>query len=176
MVLLFYLVSGRISLFSFRLDPELPVFSHLQFHLPRAGLGFQLFTLCFQLLRGLLGFELSVLTWQIYLVHCIIARAFSVLSSGTHFTNLCLYHPIPGMLSTFSQKPKVICMILESTTFLPMEESLLATCRGPKFSAEGQEIPLHYFIMNPHFFEACPAHKRVLYWWIQRMLKQLPTG
>lgn len=62
LVLLFYLVSERLSLFSFRLDPELPVLFHLQLHLPRAGLGSQLFTLYFQLLRGLLGFELSVLT------------------------------------------------------------------------------------------------------------------
>lgn len=52
-----------------------------------------------QLLRGFLGFELSsALTWQSYLVHCTITPAFSVLSSGTHFTNLCFYHPIPGTL------------------------------------------------------------------------------
>ena len=130
LVLLFYFVSERLSLFSFRLDPEIPVFSHLQFHLPRAGLGSQLFTLYFQLLRGLLGFELSVLTCKaIWSTAPSLKPSLSYLQALI-FTNLCLCHTVPGTLPTFSQKPKVICMLPESTTFLPMEESLLATCRG----------------------------------------------
>lgn len=56
------------------------------------------------------------------------------------FTKLCLCHTVPGTLSTFSQKPKVICMLLESTIFLPMEESLLATCRGQNLVLKGRRF------------------------------------
>lgn len=117
---LFYLVSDRLSLFSFGLDPKFPVFSHPQFHLPRAGLGFQLFTLCFPAFTWIPGI------WT--LLRAYMAKLFGSLHH--HSSLLCpiFRHSLYKSLllspyswnSAFSQKPKVICMILESTIFLPI--------------------------------------------------------
>lgn len=142
LVLTFYLVSERLSLF---LSPSSLGFSHLHLHLPIAVLGFQLFTLRFWLLHELLGFELFLLTWQALWST---TPALSAPLSATHFTNLCLCHPVSWTLPTLNQKPKVICMTPESTPFTPMEEPLLAACDRSKFSAQGRNIHCLCVVMN----------------------------